>query len=131
MRCTAARYCTSDRGLTLLETLIASFLVIILVTGMATFVGRGRASILEEGRKRAAVELAQGELERIEKLSPPQIIATTRDEVVDSHTFHLATVITPDVPDAGMKDVRVTVTWSSQTGVTRSVRVEASYGPPR
>jgi Tfp pilus assembly protein PilV len=119
-----------ERGLTLLETLIAAVLVIILVTGMATFVGRGRASILEEGHKRSAVELAQGELERLEKLAPNMITAVTRDAVVDNLTYHLVTTVTPDVPAAGMKAVRATVSWTLRPGKTRSVRLEASYGMP-
>lgn len=118
-----------SRGLSLLETLIATVIVSLLAAGMASFFAGGRASILEDGHKRMAVELAQGELERLELLPVAQITPDVQNVVFDNRTYQRTTAVTLDSPAAGMRAVVVTVSWTTLRGKPRSLQVEASYGP--
>jgi Tfp pilus assembly protein PilV len=118
----------NSHGVSLLETLLATFLLTILAVEVAGFFARGRAAILEEGKKRDAVELAQGILERFE-VTPLQAIADDTSSVtVDGHSYLVTSRVTTDLPEPGMKNVEVIVDWTTRRGKARSVRVEAAYG---
>ena len=121
----------NSRGISVLESLIATFLVSILAVEVAGFFARGRAAILEEGRKRDAVQVAQGELERLETTPLDELIEYTRSVTVDGVAYSLATHVTADQPETGMKEVEVIVDWTTHRGIARSVHVEAAYGYPR
>lgn len=120
-----------NHGLSLLETLIATVIVSFLAIEVANIFARGRVAITEEGRKRTATQLAQGELERIETQPASLIVAGERDLVVAGRTYHLRTSVTPGSPVAGMSAVLVRVDWTTRSGVGRSVRLEAACSDPR
>jgi Tfp pilus assembly protein PilV len=121
----------NSHGVSLLETLVATFLLSILAVEAAGFFARGRAAILEEGKKRDAVELAQGELERLEITPIGLIEEGSRNVTVDGFTYALKSQVTADSPEPGMKEVEVTIDWTTRRGKARSVRVEAAYGYSR
>jgi hypothetical protein len=116
------------RGLSVLETLIATFLVSLVVVEVAAFFGRGRSAILEEGRKRDAVQVAQGELERLEIKPLAEITAGTKTIVVHGTSYNLTTQVTTDLPENGMKQVQLVVDWTTRRGKSRSLVLEAAYG---
>lgn len=123
--------CRGNSGLSLLETLIATVIVSFLAIEVASFFTRGRAAILEEGRKRTAIQLAQGELERIETQPPGLITAGSRNIVAAGWPYRVQRTVSPGTPMAGMNSVVVRVDWQTRRGVARSIQVEASYSEPR
>jgi hypothetical protein len=120
----------NSRGISVMETLLATFLVSILAVEVASFFARGRTAILEEGRKRDAVQFAQGELERLETLPLAELIDETKSVTVDGVVYQLSTHVTPDLPEVNMKQVAVTVNWTTFRGKSRAINVEAAYGLP-
>jgi Tfp pilus assembly protein PilV len=121
----------NESGLTLIEVLIAAVLVLLLVTEVASFFARGRMAMVEEGRKRTALGLATAELERLEGLPPESMNNTTDRLDVAGWRYDRTTRIDQDVPVAGLVRATTQVTWSTRSGRTRTVTLEAAYGAPR
>jgi hypothetical protein len=134
-------------GLTLLETLIAAFILLFMLLSMVSAYNFGRLNLDREEVKRKATALALDRLEQVkaryarERLDQPQfaweegiepaMIDTTY--VVDGTTFILTSVITcPLAPcdDGTLKNVEVTVSWTAKknnnTAVTRTVAASTS-----
>lgn len=120
-----------ERGISLLEVLIATVLLSILATQVAAFMARGRVAILEEGRKRTAIHLAQTELEKFESLPTALMTSSSRTVTSGSWSYTVQTTVTPATPVADMNSVTVRVNWRTHRGASRSVQMEAAYNEPR
>ncbi len=136
----------SQRGLTLLETLIASFLLLFILLSMVTAYTFGRLSLEREEVKRKATAVCQNRLETVKaryarqrpqigdaawaNIIPSQIDTTV---VVDRQTFTVASTVAVDnQADQKLKVVTIIVSWTAKrnnnTSLTRSVRGTTSIG---
>lgn len=120
-----------ERGFSVLETLIAAFILIVLGTAIVTTGLKSRTQIDHEEVRRRAIALAQERLETVRATIPYDSLTATRisDAVtVDGTTFtHRGGVIggivaDPTVDDA--KSIADTVSWTATGGgnsITRRV----------
>jgi Tfp pilus assembly protein PilV len=118
-------------GLTLIEVLIASVLVLLLVTEIAGFFARGRMAMVEEGRKRTALGLATAELERLEGQELSAMQPANDRLTVAGWRYDRTTRIDRDTPAPGLSRATTVVTWLTRAGKSRRVTLEAAYAPPR
>jgi prepilin-type N-terminal cleavage/methylation domain-containing protein len=116
----------SQRGLTLIELLVAAVVFAIVVVALVEFYYWGRARIMEVGLRRSALAQAQGKMEELRVLS--FIDADLADGTHGPQTVQIAenltgtqtwSVTTSDDPTNGYtgseedyKAVVITVTWS-------------------
>lgn len=107
---------TARAGYTLLEVLLACFLLLGVVLAMASTYSRGRAQIdLEEDRRKAtAVVQAQLDAVRRDRTydSLPSLADTTYQ--VDGRTYTVTHVVTLDSPGPMVATVAVQVSWNAR-----------------
>jgi len=118
----------SEQGLTLLETLIAAFILLFVMLSMITGYTLGRVNLDREEVKRKAVGLAQDRLEQVKARFPWSDLTAakidTSNYVVDGTRFDLTSAVT----DSGLvrKNIVVTVSWTARrnngTTLTRSIQ---------
>lgn len=109
------------RGVTLLEVVIASFLVAVVTLGMAEFFARGRGAFDQEERKRVATLLAQEALESAVATPYDLIAGSASGRTIANVSYTIAVTVQNNAPEPNMKTVRSAVTWQARPGVTRSV----------
>jgi prepilin-type N-terminal cleavage/methylation domain-containing protein len=113
-----ARRCTDQRGFSLLEVLVASFLLIIVFFGLAQLHARGRRQIDYEEDRRKATGVLQSRLDGIRRDytfdTLPSLNGTILSLAVDSRPYTIAHVVTPD-DSLQMDTVRLAVTWQART----------------
>lgn len=121
----------SERGLTLLETLIAAFILLFVMLTMITSYTLGRINIDREEVKRKAVGLAQDRLEQVKARFPWTDLTAAKIDTsytVDGTTFNLRSTLTDSA--SVRKNVLVTVSWTTRrsngTSLTRSVQASTT-----
>ncbi|MCK4412102.1 MAG: hypothetical protein KAY32_01025 [Candidatus Eisenbacteria sp.] len=108
-------------GFSLLEILIAAFLLVIVFFGLAQTYWRGRVQLGYEEDRRKATAVAQLRLDGIRRdysyddLTSLDGITVT--EQVDNRTYSMAHAITPG-PESQSATVHLTVTWQADVGGT-------------
>lgn len=117
----------SKAGFSVLETLIAAFILIVLGTAIVTTGLKSRSQIDHEEVRRRAVLLAQERLETVRAsfdyvdVIPAEIDTTI---VLDGTTYTLRSAVKDSVPTDDSKSVADTVRWTATGGgktITRRV----------
>jgi Tfp pilus assembly protein PilV len=123
------------RGMTLVEVMVAAFLLIIVFFGLAQFYHRGRRQLdFEEDRRKAT---AVGEM-RLDGLrrdfhydALPGENNTDTTFVVDGDNFTVHHTITPGVPETNATTVTLDINWIARlngTNVPRTMHVTTLLG---
>lgn len=108
----AAEAC-GQRGVSLIEIMVATVILSFVAIGTAEFFVRGRTGFDQEERKRVGVQLAQEALERTVALPYPQIDAWIEARTVGTVDYTIAVTAQTNVPEPDIKTVRCTVTWNA------------------
>jgi len=120
----------SHAGSSLLEVMIAAFLVGVVSLMMVEFFARGRYSIDQEERKRAATLLAQDALEKATATQYALIDDWNEQRTVANVQYTIAVTVQDDNPDPGTKSVQSSVTWLAAGGTPRNVTLNTFvYNP--
>lgn len=98
--------------MTLVEVLIATFILGLVAIGMVEFFARGRGGFDQEERKRVGTMLVQDALERTVALPYASIVDWGEQRTISSVDYTIAVTTQTDVPEADVKTVLCTVTWA-------------------
>ncbi|HZP41232.1 MAG TPA: hypothetical protein VFD84_06945 [Candidatus Binatia bacterium] len=115
-----------QEGVSLLEALAAISLFAIVSSAVgALALGSVRSTALSRHSAEAAM-LAQWQMEQVRGLDYADMASSSSTATMGGQTFTITTDVQTDVPDANMKDVKVTVTWTGPEG-TKSFSTESIY----
>ena len=107
-----------QRGMTLIEVMIAATVLLLLFFGMAQIFSRSRAQLVHDEDKRSAVAVAQARLESLREdyrhVDLPGLAGADTTYVVDGITYTVAHLVSPDTPEPRATTVTVSVGWSTQ-----------------
>jgi len=121
---------TFESGSSILEVMIAAFLVGVVSLMLVEFFARGRYSIDQEERKRTATLLAQDALEQATATNYALIDNWNEQRTVANVQYAIAVTVDEDAPDPGMKSVQSSVTWQAAGGTPRNVTLNTIvYNP--
>jgi Tfp pilus assembly protein PilV len=118
-----------DGGFSLVEVMVAAFLLLIVFYGISQYYVRGRTQIDYEENRRKATAIAEARLDgirrdyRYDDLSSLNGVDTTF--VVENKNFRVTHVVTADAPEAQATTIAITVNWSEKASgsiVNRSVQ---------
>jgi len=115
-----ARERTGQRGVTLVEIMVATLILGIVAIGMVEFFASGRIGFDREEHKRVATLLAQEALERTIAQPYNQINPWSEQRTVGVVDYVISVTTQSDVPESNMKTVLSTVNWNATPTVTRS-----------
>ncbi|HPF35376.1 MAG TPA: prepilin-type N-terminal cleavage/methylation domain-containing protein [Candidatus Krumholzibacteria bacterium] len=114
---------TDQRGASLVEIIIATFILGLVAVGMVEFFARGNVGFDQEERKRVAVLLAQEALERTVALDYADMDSWSATRTVDGTAFGVVLTVTEDSPELDMKTLDCVVSWGVAGGATRQTQV--------
>jgi Tfp pilus assembly protein PilV len=118
---TGSRTRASQRGTSLLETVIATLIVGLLAVGLVEFFAKGRVWFDQEERKRVATLLAQESLERTIAKPYAEIAGWSESRRVETTPYAVTVTVQTGTPQADLKTVRSVVAWQARGGAQRSV----------
>ena len=110
-------------GVSLLEVVIASFLVGVVSLGMVEFFARGRGAFDQEERKRVATLLAQDALEKARGTDFALIANSTQSRTIARIDYSIVVTVQADTPEPDIKTIRSVVTWRATPTANRSVSI--------
>ncbi|HXJ34863.1 MAG TPA: prepilin-type N-terminal cleavage/methylation domain-containing protein [Candidatus Eisenbacteria bacterium] len=113
----------TQAGFTLFEVLAAMSLFAIASLGMAQFAAQNIRHTADNRASTGAVILAQQEIEDQRSLDYIDIASRTFTASIGNQGYTVTTAVANDTPAAGMKQLTVTVNWSSPIG-SRSYAVQ-------
>jgi type II secretory pathway pseudopilin PulG len=122
-------------GITMIEILIAAFLIIIVFFGLTQYYTRGRTHLNYEEDRRKATAVAEDRIDgirrdfRYDDLSGLDGSDTTY--VVDDRSYTVSHVVTPNDPEDQATTLDLTVAWTAKVGgsdVSRSLNVTTILG---
>ena len=127
------RACRAEEGFSLLEVLIAAFLLLIVFYGVTQYYIRGRTQIDYEENRRRATAIAQARLDGIRRDYRYDDVITrawpdTTYVIVDSgasRNFLVSHQVTPGTPEPEATTVVLTVNWTEKVSaatVNRSLQ---------
>jgi type II secretion system protein I len=115
-----------ERGLTLIETLVALSLFALSVATMGTFMVHQIRTSNSNGNHTIAYELAVQELEDIRAQLYEQMVSRSRESEVGGMTFEIETNVADESPSPNMKTIDVDVNWI-EPGGERNVALHTIY----
>jgi prepilin-type N-terminal cleavage/methylation domain-containing protein len=105
-----------DRGFTLVEVLFAMTLFALVGTAVNVLAIRGMRQSVNNRHGTTAVMLAQQQVETLRGMAYDDVLASTTTATVDGLVYTVRTVVVVDAPATGMKQITVTVSWTSLEG---------------
>lgn len=123
---TERRSWRSQRGSTLLETIVAIGLLALTVVTMSDFLRQQIRTGGANANYSTAYSLAAEEFEDIRALPFDEIISRTAALNQGSITFAVNTAVADDTPSPNMKQITVNVNWTEPTGL-QNVTVHSIY----
>jgi prepilin-type N-terminal cleavage/methylation domain-containing protein len=106
----------SQRGMSLLEILVAMTLFALTASGLTAFSVHSLRRTSGNRTSTGAVIAAQHEVEDLRGLDYPAVVSRTYGTSVGGVPYGIATSVLPDTPASGMKQLTVTVNWSEPLG---------------
>ena len=106
----------SQRGISLLEILVAITLFAITASGLAAFLVQSLRRTAGNRASTGAVIAAQHEVEDLRSLDYPAIVSRSYATTITGTSYGVGTVIQNDTPASGMKQVTVTVSYTEPLG---------------
>jgi Tfp pilus assembly protein PilV len=105
------------RGFSLLETLVAAFLLIFVFFGLAQIYYRGRVQLGFEEDRRKATAVAQARLDGIRRDFAyddlPALAGTDTTYTVDNRTYTVSHAVAAETPEPKATTITLTVTWQA------------------
>ncbi|MBC8367298.1 prepilin-type N-terminal cleavage/methylation domain-containing protein [bacterium] len=109
-----------QRGASLVEIVVATFILSIVAIGMAEFFAGGRLAFDQEESKRVATLLAQEALERTTALSYVNIASWSETRTIANVDYSIAVTATEDLPQPDIITLQCDVTWDAVPTGTRT-----------
>ena len=106
----------SQRGISLLEILVAITLFAITASGLAAFLVQSLRRTAGNRASTGAVIAAQHEVEDLRSLDYPAIVSRSYATTITGKPYGVGTVVQNDTPASGMKQVTVTVSYTEPLG---------------
>jgi prepilin-type N-terminal cleavage/methylation domain-containing protein len=106
----------SQRGISLLEILVAITLFAITSSGLAAFLVQTLRRTAGNRASTGAVIAAQHEVEDLRSLDYPAIVSRSYSTTITGKPYGVGTVVQNDTPASGMKQVTVTVSYTEPLG---------------
>jgi len=108
----------SSRGFTVIEVIIAAFLLAagLVATAQLVVMATGQVSLSRQQSDGARVAAQTIEQYRDVYFYTLATGTYTSSQLVGTTTYTVTTVVTADTPQVGLKTVAVTVTWSGGSG---------------
>ncbi len=132
---TARRLSRCQNGVTLVEVMVAAFILLIAFAGLTQIYTRGRTQIDLEENRRKATSVAQARIEAIRRTHDYDDLINLDDRitsfVVDGQTFQISHNVTVDSPETHSTEIQITVSWTAslQGGdVSRSMSCSTIFG---
>jgi prepilin-type N-terminal cleavage/methylation domain-containing protein len=116
----------SQRGVTLIETLVALGLLAISAATMGNYLVKQIRFSSSNFLYTQAYAMAEEQLESTRALRYNDMVAGSKTKAVGGTTFTVATQMQDDNPANGMKLITVNVTWSDGQG-SKNVAVQTIY----
>lgn len=126
MQTTHRRNWHSERGTTLLETIVALGLFALTAATMGDFMRQQVRTSGANANYSTAYSLAAGEFEDIRALPFDEITSRSTSLSEGAVTFAVATTVADDTPSANMKQITVKVDWK-EPGGPQNVTVQSIY----
>jgi prepilin-type N-terminal cleavage/methylation domain-containing protein len=123
---TRRRRLRSDRGVSLIETLIALGLLAIGAGTMGNYLVQQIRFASTNYLYTQAYAMAEDQLESVRALRYNDMVAGSKTKTVGSTTYTIATGVQTNMPASGLKLVTVNVSWKDQLG-TKNVSVQTIY----
>jgi Tfp pilus assembly protein PilV len=105
-----------DRGISLLEALVAISLFAITASAFGTLAIASMRNSIENRQASIGAFLAQQELERQRGLEYSDVADSSQSQSVNGAIYTVAAVVSNNTPAAGMKQVVVTSSWTGPGG---------------
>jgi prepilin-type N-terminal cleavage/methylation domain-containing protein len=106
----------SQRGVSLLEILVAITLFALTSSGLAAFLVQSLRRTAGNRASTGAVIAAQHEVEDLRSLDYPAIVSRSYATTITGTAYGVGTVVQNDSPASGMKQVTVTVSYTEPLG---------------
>ena len=106
----------SQRGVSLLEILVAITLFALTSSGLAAFLVQSLRRTAGNRASTGAVIAAQHEVEDLRSLDYPAIVSRSYATTITGKSYGVGTVVQNDAPASGMKQVTVTVSYTEPLG---------------
>ena len=106
----------SQRGISLLEILVAITLFALTSSGLAAFLVQSLRRTAGNRASTGAVIAAQHEVEDLRSLDYPAIVSRSYSTTITGKSYGVGTVVQNDTPASGMKQVTVTVSYTEPLG---------------
>jgi prepilin-type N-terminal cleavage/methylation domain-containing protein len=113
---TAGRRRARERGVSLIEILVAITLFAITATGMTALAVQGLRRTAGNRSSTGAVIAAQHELEDLRSLAYVDVVPRAYGMTIAGTPYGIGTAVANDTPASGMKQITVTINWSEQLG---------------
>ncbi|MBC8423604.1 prepilin-type N-terminal cleavage/methylation domain-containing protein [bacterium] len=113
-----ARIGRRAEGFTLIEVMVASFLLLIVFFGLSQFHTRGHRQIVGEDHWRKASGVARSRLERVRRFHRyddlVNVSAADTTYVLDGRNYVVSHIVATGTPELQSSAVTVTVTWNEE-----------------
>ena len=106
----------SQRGISLLEILVAITLFALTSSGLAAFLVQSLRRTAGNRASTGAVIAAQHEVEDLRSLDYPAIVSRSYATTITGTSYGVGTIVQNDTPASGMKQVTVTVSYTEPLG---------------
>ena len=106
----------SQRGISLLEILVAITLFALTSSGLAAFLVQSLRRTAGNRASTGAVIAAQHEVEDLRSLDYPAIVSRSYSTTITGKSYGVGTVVQNNTPASGMKQVTVTVSYTEPLG---------------
>jgi prepilin-type N-terminal cleavage/methylation domain-containing protein len=129
------RLSRNQHGVTLVEVMVAAFLLAIAFGGLAQIYTRGRGQIDLEEDRRKATGIAQARFDTIRRAVEYEDLDSLDDTIttftVDGRTFQLSHAVVVDSPEIHSTEVQITISWTAHLehrDITRSQTAATIFG---
>lgn len=128
------------RGASLIEVMVAAFLLMVVFLGLAQLYMRGRRQMMYEEDRRRATAVAQARLDGIRRaygydelvtLDGTGLVPTDTTYIVDGRRFTVSHVVTATMPEPQATTFKIVVRWRARVGsaqILRSHETTTIYG---
>ena len=116
-------------GITLVEVMVAAFLLLVTFFGLSTVYSRGRAQMLLEVDRRQATSILQSRLDSIRRELIYDDLAdlheTFMNYQVNGKTYQIAHSVSSADPEPQASTVTVSVSWNARIGGSNVARTQS------
>lgn len=130
MKSAAGRRRSCAEGVSLLEVMVAAFLLLVVLFGVAQVFLRGRVQIDYEEDRRKATAVAQARLDGIRRGlrydDLPDLDGVDTTYIVDGRSFRVSHEIEPATPEDAATTVTLTVHWNAKVAGANVARSDTT-----